>query len=76
MRYYLRYIERTSEAEATTCSLWLRGRSSSLATFFSHFAENPQPVHDAWLATLHMVAEVLWHLIQFAITASTEECYT
>ena len=33
-----------------------------------------QPVHEAWVAALHMLGEVLWHLVQFAIAASTEEC--
>ena len=31
-------------------------------------------VHEAWVAALHMLGEVLWHLVQFAIAASTEEC--
>ena len=31
-------------------------------------------VHEAWAAALHMVAELLWHLIQLPITATTEEC--
>ena len=33
-----------------------------------------RPVHEAWVAALHMLGEVLWHLVQFAIAASTEEC--
>ena len=33
-----------------------------------------QPVHEARGAAFHMLGEVLWHLIQFGITASTEEC--
>ena len=32
------------------------------------------PVHEARGAALHMLGEVLWGLIQFGITASTEEC--
>ena len=33
-----------------------------------------QPVHEERVAALHMLGEVLWHLVQFAIAASTEEC--
>ena len=33
-----------------------------------------QPVHEAWVTALHMVGEVLRHLIQLPITAATEEC--
>ena len=33
-----------------------------------------QPVHEARGAALHMLGEVLWCLVQFAIAASTEEC--
>ena len=33
-----------------------------------------RPVHEARAAALHMLGEVLWHLVQFAIAASTEEC--
>ena len=33
-----------------------------------------RPVHEARGAGLHMLGEVLWHLVQFGITASTEEC--
>ena len=32
------------------------------------------PVHEARGAAFHMLGEVLWHLIQFAIAASTEKC--
>ena len=32
------------------------------------------PVHEARGAALHMLGEVLWHLVQFAVAASTEEC--
>ena len=32
------------------------------------------PVHEARAAALHMLGEVLWHLVQFAIAASAEEC--
>ena len=32
------------------------------------------PVHEARVPALHMLGEVLWHLVQFAIAASTEEC--
>ena len=32
------------------------------------------PVHEARGAALHMLGEVLWRLVQFAIAASTEEC--
>ena len=33
-----------------------------------------RPVHEARGAALHMLEEVLWHLVQFAIAAPTEEC--
>ena len=33
-----------------------------------------RPVHEARGAGLHMLGEVLWHLVQFAIAAPTEEC--
>ena len=33
-----------------------------------------QPVHEARAAALHMLGEVLWCLVQFAIAASAEEC--
>ena len=33
-----------------------------------------RPVHEARGAALHMLGEVLWHLVQFAIASSTEEC--
>ena len=34
-----------------------------------------RPVHETrGGASLHMLGEVLWHLIQFGITSSTEEC--
>ena len=32
------------------------------------------PVHETRGAGLHMLGEVLWHLVQFGITASIEEC--
>ena len=34
-----------------------------------------QPVHDAWAAALHMVEEVLRHLVKLAVAAATEEGY-
>ena len=33
-----------------------------------------RPIHEARGAALHMLGEVLWCLVQFAIAASTEEC--
>ena len=33
------------------------------------------PVHDAWAAALHMVEEMLWHLVKLAVAAATEEGY-
>ena len=33
------------------------------------------PAHEAWAAALHMVGEVLWHLVQLTIAAATEECH-
>ena len=33
-----------------------------------------RPVHEARAAALHMLGEVLWRLVQFAIATSTEEC--
>ena len=34
-----------------------------------------RPVHDAWAAALHMVEEMLRHLVKLAIAAATEEGY-
>ena len=34
-----------------------------------------RPVHDAWVAALHMVEEMLRHLIELAVAAATEEGY-
>ena len=31
------------------------------------------PVHEAGTIALHVLGEVLWHLVQLAIAASTEE---
>ena len=33
-----------------------------------------QPVHETRGASLHMLGEVLWCLVQFGVTSSTEEC--
>ena len=33
-----------------------------------------RPVHETRGASLHMLGEVLWHLVQLGITSSTEEC--
>ena len=33
-----------------------------------------QPVHETRGASLHMLGEVLWHLVQFGVTSPTEEC--
>ena len=33
-----------------------------------------RPVHETRGAGLHMLGEVLWCLVQFGITSSTEEC--
>ena len=33
------------------------------------------PVHNAWAAALHMVEEMLRHLIELAVAATTEEGY-
>ena len=33
-----------------------------------------RPIHETRGAGPHMLGEVLWHLVQFGITASTEEC--
>ena len=33
-----------------------------------------QPVHETRGASLHVLGEVLWCLVQFGITSSTEEC--
>ena len=33
-----------------------------------------RPVHEARGAALHMLGEVLWCLVQFAVAAPTEEC--
>ena len=34
-----------------------------------------QPVHEAWVAALHMVGEVLRCLVKLAVAAATEEGY-
>ena len=34
-----------------------------------------RPVHEAWAAALHMVGEVLRHLVKLAVAAATEEDY-
>ena len=34
-----------------------------------------RPVHDAWVAALHMMGEMLRHLVNLAIAATTEEGY-
>ena len=34
-----------------------------------------RPVHDAWEAALHMVGEMLLHLVKLAVAAATEEGY-
>ena len=33
-----------------------------------------RPVHETRGAGLHVLGEVLWRLVQFGITSSTEEC--
>ena len=33
-----------------------------------------RPVHETRRASLHMLGEVLWHLVQFGVTSPTEEC--
>ena len=33
-----------------------------------------RPVHETRGASLHMLGEVLWHLVQFGVTSPTEEC--
>ena len=33
-----------------------------------------RPVHETRGASLHILGEVLWHLVQLGITSSTEEC--
>ena len=33
------------------------------------------PVHDAWVAALHMVGEMLQRLVKLAVAAATEEGY-
>ena len=33
-----------------------------------------RPVHETRGASLHVLGEVLWCLVQFGITSSTEEC--
>ena len=32
-------------------------------------------LHDAWVTVLHVIEQVLWHLVELAIAASTEEGY-
>ena len=33
-----------------------------------------RPVHETRGASLHMLGEVLWRLVQFGVTSPTEEC--
>ena len=33
-----------------------------------------RPVHETRGASLYMLGEVLWHLVQFGVTSPTEEC--
>ena len=43
--------------------------------FLPHTLPRPlQPVHETRGASLHVLGEVLWCLVQFGITSSTEEC--
>ena len=47
----------------------------ALLLFSPTLSRTLQPVHEAWAAALHMVGEVLRHLVQLAIAATTEEGY-
>ena len=66
--------KRASEAEAVVPSHGQEAGVEALLLLPHTSSRTLRPVHEAWAAALHMLGEVLWHLVQFAIAASTEEC--
>ena len=32
-----------------------------------------RPIHDAWATGLHVIEDVLWHLVKLAVATATEE---
>ena len=65
---------RASEAEAVVRSYGQEAGVEALLLLPHTSSRTLRPVHEAWAAALHMVGEVLWHLIQLPITAATVEC--
>ena len=70
----LRCTRRASEAEAAVCSHGQEAGVVALLLLPHTSSRTLRPVHEAWAAALHMLGEVLWQLVQFAIATSTEEC--
>ena len=67
-------MRRASEAKAVVCSHGQEAGVEVLLLLPHTLLRTLRPVHEAWAAALHMVGEVLRHLIQLPITAATEEC--
>ena len=65
---------RASEAEAVVRSREQEVGVVALRLLPHTSSRTLQPVHEAWVAALHMLGEVMWCLVQFAIAASTEKC--
>ena len=65
---------RALEAEALVHSHGHEARVEALLLPPHTSSRTLRTVHEAWAATLHMLGEVLWCLVQFAIAAPTEEC--
>ena len=65
---------RASEAKAVVHSHGHEAGVEALLLFPHTSSRTLRPVHEAWAAALHMLGEVMWHLIQLPITATTEEC--
>ena len=67
-------MRRASKAKALVCSRGHEARVEALLLLPHTLSRTLWPVHEAGAAALHMLGEVLWHFVQFAIAASTEEC--
>ena len=67
--------KRASEAKAAVRSRGQEVGVVALLLLLHTLSRTLRPVHETWAAALHMLGEALWHLVQFAIAASTEECY-
>ena len=65
---------RASEAKAVVCSHGQEVGVVALLLLPHTSSRTLRPVHESWVAALHMVGEVLRCLIQLPITAATEEC--